>query len=32
MWTLLIIAILCIPVAYQRLAEKRSERCEKRDN
>ena len=32
MWTLLVIAILCIPIAYKRIGEKRAERFEKRDN
>ena len=32
MRTLLIIAILCIPIAYKRIGEKRAERFEKRDN
>ena len=32
MWTLLIVAILCIPVAYNRMGERRAERFEKRDN
>lgn len=32
MWLFLIVVILCIPIAYKRIGEKRTERFEDRDN
>ena len=32
MWLMLIIVLLCVPVAYKRSGEKRTERFEDRDN
>jgi len=32
MWTLIIIGLLCIPIIYKRLGEKKTERFEDRDN
>jgi hypothetical protein len=32
MWIILILCLLCVPVAYRRLSEKRTERFQDRDH